>query len=164
MRFVMTGRNRLTSSRPEKLAVEERAVEQAEALRRLTEENGVLSARVRTLQLAEDAAAAQEELRTVSTVSEREQPHRLALLEKINLVQTENGSLRQQLRARWGSYSDSGRVGEGTWRHVRIPFLFFYFFGKPGTLPCRAFACLASPHLSSYLMYFIFGFFFTWTN
>ncbi|KAH9174506.1 Up-regulated during septation-domain-containing protein [Lactarius sanguifluus] len=81
----------------EKLAVEERAAEQAETLRQLTEANGVLSARA--LQLAEDAAAAQEELRAVNTVSEREQTQRLALLEEINLVQTENGSLRQQLRA-----------------------------------------------------------------
>ncbi|KAH9009838.1 hypothetical protein EDB83DRAFT_2452173 [Lactarius deliciosus] len=81
----------------EKLAVEERAAEQAETLRQLTEANAVLSARA--LQLAEDAAAVQEELRAVNTVSEREQTQRLALLEEINLVQTENGSLRQQLRA-----------------------------------------------------------------
>ncbi|KAH9017477.1 hypothetical protein EDB83DRAFT_2437662 [Lactarius deliciosus] len=81
----------------EKLAVEERAAEQAEALRQLTEANVVLSARA--LQLAEDLAPAQEELRTVNTVSEREQMQRLALLEEINLVQTENGSLRQQQRA-----------------------------------------------------------------
>ncbi|KAI9431299.1 Up-regulated during septation-domain-containing protein [Lactarius indigo] len=81
----------------EKLAVEERAAEQAETLRQLTEANAVLSARA--LQLAEDAAAVQEELRAVNAVSEREQSQRLALLEEINLVQTENGSLRQQLRA-----------------------------------------------------------------
>jgi hypothetical protein len=43
--------------------------------------------------------AVQEELRAVSSVSEREQTQRLALLEEINLVQTENGALRQQLRA-----------------------------------------------------------------
>ncbi|KAH9009760.1 hypothetical protein EDB83DRAFT_2557374 [Lactarius deliciosus] len=128
----------------EKLAVEERAVEQAEALRRLTEENGVLSARVRTLQLAEDAAAVQEELRTVSTVSECEQTHRLALLEEINLVQTENGSLRQQLRARWGSYSDSGRVGEGTWRHVGS--LFFSSISLANRGRCRAVLLLVLLH------------------
>ncbi|KAH9023077.1 Up-regulated during septation-domain-containing protein [Lactarius pseudohatsudake] len=81
----------------EKLAVEERAAEQAETLRELTEANAVLS--TRALQLAEDAAAVQEELRAVNTASEREQTQRLALLEEINLVQTENGSLRQQLRA-----------------------------------------------------------------
>jgi hypothetical protein len=51
------------------------------------------------LQLAQDAATAQEELRAVNVVSEREQEQRLALLEKINLVQAENGNLRQQLRA-----------------------------------------------------------------
>ena len=81
----------------EKLAVEERAAEQAETLRQLTEANATLSSRA--LQLAEDAAAAQEELRAVKAVSEREQAQRLALLEEINLVQTENGTLRQQLRA-----------------------------------------------------------------
>ena len=80
----------------EKLAVEERAAEQAETLRQLTEANATLSSR--SLQLAEDAAAAQEELRAVKAVSEREQAQRLALLEEINLVQTENGTLRQQLR------------------------------------------------------------------
>jgi hypothetical protein len=80
----------------EKLAVEERAAEQAETLRQLTEANATLSSRA--LQLAEDAAAAQEELRAVKVGSEREQEQRLALLEEINMVQTENGSLRQQLR------------------------------------------------------------------
>lgn len=43
----------------EKLAVEERAAEQTETLRQLTEANTALSSRA--LQLAEDAAAAQEE-------------------------------------------------------------------------------------------------------
>ncbi|KAH9017483.1 hypothetical protein EDB83DRAFT_2528627 [Lactarius deliciosus] len=76
----------------EKLAVEERAAEQAEALHQLTEAKAVLSARA--LQLAEDPAPAQEELRAVNTVSEREQMQRLALLEEINVVQMENGSLR----------------------------------------------------------------------
>ncbi|KAH9174501.1 hypothetical protein EDB89DRAFT_1951208 [Lactarius sanguifluus] len=81
----------------EKLAVEERAAEQAEALHQLTEAKAVLSARA--LHLAEDLAPAQEELRAVNTVSEREQMQRLALLKEINVVQMENGSLRQQLRA-----------------------------------------------------------------
>ncbi|KAI0265949.1 Up-regulated during septation-domain-containing protein [Gloeopeniophorella convolvens] len=81
----------------EKLAVEERAAEQAETLRQLTEANASLSARA--LQLAADAAAAQAELRAVNAASEREQAQRLALLEEINLVQTENSTLRQQLRA-----------------------------------------------------------------
>jgi len=66
-------------------------------LRELTSAKAALSARA--LQLAQDATAAQEELRAVSSVSEREQAQRLALLEEINLVQTENGNLRQQLRA-----------------------------------------------------------------
>ena len=77
--------------------MEERAAEQAETLRELTEVNGTLSARA--LQLAQDAAAAQDELRAVSSMSERDQEQKLALLEEINLVQTENGNLRQQLRA-----------------------------------------------------------------
>jgi hypothetical protein len=79
------------------LATEERAAEQAEALRELTERNATLAARA--LQLTQDAAAAQDELRALSSVSERDQEQRLALLEEINLVQTENGNLRQQLRA-----------------------------------------------------------------
>ena len=79
----------------EKLAVEERAAEQAEALRQPTEANATLSSRA--LQLAEDAVAAQERLCAVKAVSEREQAQRLALLEEINLEQTEMG-LRQQLR------------------------------------------------------------------
>lgn len=81
----------------EKLATEERAAEQAETLRQLTEANATLSARA--LQLAQDATAAQDELRAVSSMSERDQAQKLALLEEINLVQTENGNLRQQLRA-----------------------------------------------------------------
>ncbi len=80
----------------EKLATEERAAEQAETLRELTEANAMLSARA--LQLAQDAAAAQDELRAVSSASGRDQEQKLALLEEINLVQTENGNLRQQLR------------------------------------------------------------------
>jgi len=81
----------------EKHALEQRAAEQAETLRELTSANAALSARA--LRLAQDAAAVQEELRTVSSVSERDQAQKLALLEEINLVQTENGNLRQQLRA-----------------------------------------------------------------
>jgi hypothetical protein len=81
----------------EKLAAEEHAAEQTEKLRQLTEANAALSARA--LQLAQDAVAAQDELRAVNAASEREQTQRLALLEEINLVQTENGNMRQQLRA-----------------------------------------------------------------
>ena len=94
--FFFTRQERHDQLAAEKLAVEERAAEQAETLRQLTEANATLSSRA--LQLAEDAAAAQEELRAVKVGSEREQEQRLALLEEINMVQTENGSLRQQLR------------------------------------------------------------------
>lgn len=81
----------------EKLAAEERAAEQVETLRQLNSTNVALSARA--LQLAQDVSRAQEELRAVHSMSEREQEQRLALLEEINLVQTENGNFRQQLRA-----------------------------------------------------------------
>jgi len=81
----------------EKLALEQRAAEQAETLRELTSAKAALSARAQ--QLAQDVAKAEKELRAMSSVSETEQAQKLALLEEINLVQTENGSLRQQLRA-----------------------------------------------------------------
>ncbi|KAH9959819.1 Up-regulated during septation-domain-containing protein [Russula dissimulans] len=81
----------------EKLEAEKRAAEQAETLRQLNEANAALSARA--LQLAQDVSKAEDELRAVHSVSEREQEQRLALLEEINLVQTENGNFRQQLRA-----------------------------------------------------------------
>lgn len=74
--------------------MEKRTAEQAEMLRKLTETNATLSARA--LQLEQDVATARDELRAVS---ERDQTQRLALLEVINLVQTENGNLRQQLHA-----------------------------------------------------------------
>lgn len=73
----------------EKLAVEERAAEQTETLRQLTEANTALSSRA--LQLAEDAAAAQEEqgsIRARAGIA-------AGFLEELNLVQTENGTLRQ---------------------------------------------------------------------
>jgi hypothetical protein len=53
---------------------------------------GILSARA--LQLAQDAAATQHELRAVSSVSERDQKQNLALLEEINIVHTDNRNLR----------------------------------------------------------------------
>jgi uncharacterized phage infection (PIP) family protein YhgE len=95
--FLFYRKEQIEQLTAEKLAMEERAAEQAETLRELTEANATLSARA--LQLAQDAAAAQDELRAVSSMSERDQVQRLALLEEINMVQTENGSLRQQLRA-----------------------------------------------------------------
>jgi hypothetical protein len=56
------------------------------------EANGVLSVR------ALHAAAAQDELRALSSVRERDQAHRFALFEEIYLFQTWSGKLRQQLR------------------------------------------------------------------
>jgi hypothetical protein len=53
----------------ENRAVEERAAEQAESLRQLTEANKVLFARA--LQLGDDATAAQDELRAVNAVLQR---------------------------------------------------------------------------------------------
>jgi hypothetical protein len=50
----------------------------------------------RALQLVQDTLVAQDELRKLSSVLERDQEQRLALLEEINLVQTENGNLRQR--------------------------------------------------------------------
>jgi len=80
----------------EKLAMERRVAEQTAEQRQLKDANTALSARA--LQLAQEASAVKEELRAANTVSEREGEQRLALLEEINLVQTENGNLRQQLR------------------------------------------------------------------
>ena len=73
----------------------ERAAEQAETLRQLTGTNAPQY--LRALQLAEDEAAVQAELREVKAVSERVQAQPLDLLEGINPVQTENRTLQQQL-------------------------------------------------------------------
>ena len=54
----------------DKLAAEEHAAEQAESLRQLSDANKVLPPRA--LHLAVDATAAQDELRAVITVLERE--------------------------------------------------------------------------------------------
>ncbi|KAH8989754.1 hypothetical protein EDB92DRAFT_842398 [Lactarius akahatsu] len=91
----------------EMLAVEERAAEQAETLRQLTEANAVLSAC--TLQLTEDAAAAQEELRAVDTVSEREFLH---YSRRSTSCRRKTGACASSC-ARLGSYSDSDRAGGG---------------------------------------------------
>jgi hypothetical protein len=48
----------------------------------LTEANAALSAR--SLQLAQDEAAAEDKLRAVRSVSESKQTHGLAMLEEIN--------------------------------------------------------------------------------
>ena len=71
------------------------ADEQAETLRQLTGTNAPQY--LRALQLAEDEAAVQAELREVKAVSERVQAQPLDLLEGINPVQTENRTLQQQL-------------------------------------------------------------------
>ncbi|GLB34140.1 putative protein up-regulated during septation [Lyophyllum shimeji] len=101
----------------EKREIEMLAAEQAETCRQLTEANNTLSAR--TLTLAEEAAtvpemvrkqlemqlsetraaleAAQDEVEAMRT---SEQSQRIALLDELNSMQTENGLLRAQLRAR----------------------------------------------------------------
>jgi len=105
---------RITS---EKQEVEMLAAEQAETCRQLTEANNTLSAR--TLTLAEEAASAPEAVRKqleaqlaecrvalekaqdeVDAMRTSEQSQRIALLDELNTMQTENGVLRAQLRAR----------------------------------------------------------------
>lgn len=100
----------------EKLEVEMHAAEQAETCRQLTEANNTLSAR--TLTLAEEAASAPEMVRKqlegqltecratleaaqkeVDAMRMSEQSQRIALLDELNSMQTENGALRAQLRA-----------------------------------------------------------------
>ncbi|KAF5388184.1 hypothetical protein D9615_000695 [Tricholomella constricta] len=101
----------------EKQEVEMLAAEQAETCRQLTEANNTLSAR--TLTLAEEAASAPEMVRKqlegqlsetraaleaaqdeVEAMRMSEQSQRIALLDELNSMQTENGVLRAQLRAR----------------------------------------------------------------
>ncbi|RDB19786.1 hypothetical protein Hypma_012893 [Hypsizygus marmoreus] len=101
----------------EKRQVEMLAAEQAETCRQLTEANNTLSAR--TLTLAEEAASAPEMVRKqlesqlaetraaldaaqdeVQAMRMSEQSQRIALLDELNSMQTENGNLRAQLRAR----------------------------------------------------------------
>ncbi|KAK2465994.1 hypothetical protein APHAL10511_001635 [Amanita phalloides] len=100
----------------EKQDVEEHAAGQAEALRQLTETNKALSARILTL--AEEAANEPEKIRQqletqlaechnqlqvaeteVNAMRMSEQSQRLALMNELNSVQTENNRLRDQLRA-----------------------------------------------------------------
>lgn len=92
------------------------AAEQAETCRQLTEANNTLSAR--TLTLAEEAASAPEKIKRqleaqlaeckaslelaqdeIDAMRTSEQSQRIALLDELNSMQTENGSLRAQLRA-----------------------------------------------------------------
>ncbi|KAF8969381.1 hypothetical protein BDZ97DRAFT_1795338, partial [Flammula alnicola] len=100
----------------EKRELESLAAEQAETCRQLTEANNTLSARA--LALAEDAAQAPEMVRKqlegqlqevkkalelaqdeVEAMRTSEQSQRIALLDELNSMQTENGNLRAQLRA-----------------------------------------------------------------
>ncbi|KAF4575300.1 hypothetical protein EYR40_004962 [Pleurotus pulmonarius] len=100
----------------EKLEIETQAAEQAETCRQLTDANNTLSARA--LHLAEEAAnapemvkrqleaqlaeckatlkAAEEEIEAMRT---SEQSQRIALMDELNSMQTENSNLRAQLRA-----------------------------------------------------------------
>ncbi|KAF9057851.1 Up-regulated during septation-domain-containing protein [Panaeolus papilionaceus] len=111
---------RMTAERRD---LEERAAEQAEQCAQLTEANNTLSAR--TLTLAEEAAHAPEYMRRqmevqlaeakkqldetkkqlevaleeIDGMRNMEQSQRIALLDELNTMQTENASLRAQLRA-----------------------------------------------------------------
>ena len=100
----------------EKREIETQAAAQAETCRQLTEANNTLSAK--TLALAEEAAAAPEAVRKqleqqlaqcqaalekaeeeINAMRNSEQTQQMALLDELNSVQTENESLRAQLRA-----------------------------------------------------------------
>jgi hypothetical protein len=100
----------------EKQQLEGYATEQGEMLRELTEANNSLSAR--TLTLAEEAANGADKVRKqleaqlaecqsklraaqaeLSAFQESEQTQRIALMDELNSVQTENDRLRVQLRA-----------------------------------------------------------------
>jgi chromosome segregation ATPase len=100
----------------EKRQVEAQAAEQAETCRQLSEANNTLSAR--TLTLAEEAASAPEMVRKqldaqlseckaslrraqdeLDTMRQAEGSQRVALLDELNTMQTENANLRAQLRA-----------------------------------------------------------------
>ncbi|KAF8622113.1 hypothetical protein AX15_007248 [Amanita polypyramis BW_CC] len=99
----------------ERQGIEAHAADQAETLRQLTEANNSLSAR--TLILAEEAASGPEKVRKelevqladcrsklqaaetqVNAMRMLEQSQRLALMNELNSVQTENDRLRDQLR------------------------------------------------------------------
>ncbi|KAH0840238.1 Up-regulated during septation-domain-containing protein [Lanmaoa asiatica] len=100
----------------EKRDVEMHAADQAETCRQLTEANNTLSAK--TLTLAQEAALAPEKIRKqlegqlgecqkalreaqgeVDAMRTSEQTQRIALLDELNSMQTENANLRAQLRA-----------------------------------------------------------------
>lgn len=100
----------------EKRDMEMHAADQAETCRQLTEANNTLSAR--TLTLAQEVASAPEMVRKqleaqldecqkalreaqedVEAMRTSEQTQRIALLDELNSMQTENATLRAQLRA-----------------------------------------------------------------
>ncbi|KAF9236222.1 Up-regulated during septation-domain-containing protein [Melanogaster broomeanus] len=100
----------------EKREVETHAADQAETCRQLTEVNNTLSAK--TLSLAQEAASAPEIVRKqferqlaecktalreaqeeVEAMRTSEQTQRIALLDELNSMQTDNANLRAQLRA-----------------------------------------------------------------
>lgn len=99
----------------EKRDIEMHVAEQAETCRQLTEVNNALSAK--TLALAQEAASAPEMVRKqlegqldecqkalreaheeVEAMRTSEQTQRIALLDELNSMQTENANLRTQLR------------------------------------------------------------------
>ncbi|KAH9912391.1 Up-regulated during septation-domain-containing protein [Fomitopsis serialis] len=103
----------------EKLEIEMQAAEQAETCRQLTDANNALSARM--LALAEESASAggsvnvSKQLETqlaecnaslarakdeIESMRSSQQMQQMALLEELNNVQTENSTLREQLRKR----------------------------------------------------------------
>lgn len=101
----------------EKLEVETHAAEQAETCAQLTDANNTLSARALTL--ADEAASAQDNVRNrmevqlaelnaalakakaeIESMRQSQQSQQMALMEELNVVQTENDNLRAQLRAK----------------------------------------------------------------
>ncbi|KAG6332223.1 hypothetical protein ID866_6867 [Astraeus odoratus] len=104
------------SATADKREIETHAAEQAETCRQLTEANNALSAK--TLALAQEAATAPEAVRKqfdaqlteckeklrqaeeeIHAMQTSEQSQRIALLDELNSMQTENANLRAQLRA-----------------------------------------------------------------
>ncbi|KAK7470289.1 hypothetical protein VKT23_001721 [Stygiomarasmius scandens] len=100
----------------EKSEIEMQAAEQAETCRQLTEANNTLSGKV--LGLADEGAKAQKALKSslesqlaetqkqlalaqeeIDAMRSSEQSQRIALLDELNTMQTENGQLRAQIRA-----------------------------------------------------------------
>lgn len=100
----------------EKNTIETSVAEQVEVIEQLTEVNNTLS--TKNLTLAEEAAAAPEQVKKqmeiqlaelraaleaaqneVDAMRSSEQTQRIALLDELNTMQTENAQLRAQLRA-----------------------------------------------------------------